>query len=150
MATKATDALTSVEVEIVSGLDPAFQPSALRARAAVLAAGIPFTFISGLRSRGQQAALDATAGSPAVAAGTSKHELGFAFDWTGPRNSTEQTRAGLLIQGLGLESGVFYKKPDPNHVEQPGSRGELYFYRAVKVVAVAAMVGLAVAYVSKE
>lgn len=150
MATKSNDPLTSVEVEIVSGLDPAFQPSALRARAAILAAGVPFTFISGLRSRSQQAALDSVPGSPAVTSGTSKHEIGFAFDWTGPRNDAERRKAADIIQGMGLESGYFYKKPDPNHVEQPGTRAELYLYRAVKVVAVAAMLGLAVAYISKE
>lgn len=150
MATKGTDPLTSVEVEIVSGLDPAFQPSALRARAAVLAAGIPFTFISGLRSRSQQAAL-AVAEPVAASAGQSKHEIGFAFDFVGPRNQSEHLAAGNIIKALGLESGVFYKpKADPNHVEQPGTRAELYLYRAVKVVGIAAIIGLVVAYASHD
>lgn len=152
MATKTSDALTSVEVEIVSGLDPAFQPSALRARTAVLALGIPFTFISGLRSRSQQSALHTSPENPggALSAGTSKHEIGFAFDFTGPRNSSEWLAAGKAITALGLESGVFYKTPDNNHVEQPGTRAELYLYRAVKIVGIAAMLGLVIAYASHD
>lgn len=147
MATKPNDPLTAVELEIVAGLDPGFQPRALLARHRVLTLGVPFTFISGRRSRSQQAN-EGKANPLAAAVGKSKHEIGFAFDFSGPRNQREYLMAGKAIEEIGLESGVFYKN-DPDgrergHVEERGTRAALFTSTALQVMALGAMLGVAV------
>lgn len=134
--------LSPAEAEIVAGLDSSFQPVALALRNKALAAGLPFVFISGLRSRAQQAALAAEANrtTPAAAPGTSKHEVGFAFDLERQSPGVEQ-QVGALGQSLGLTwGGTFAPQPDPNHFEAPGTRASLAFYRNVKLSAGAALV----------
>lgn len=153
MATKITDPLTAIEVEMVAGLDVSFRPKALLSRQRVLTAGVPFTFISGRRSRGEQERAG-SANPLAAPVGKSKHEIGFAYDFTGPRNQTEWMIAGRAIVDVGLESGVFYKN-DPEgrergHVEEPGTRADLFAYVGMSVLAVAALLGIALHYTSDK
>lgn len=130
-------ALTAVEAEIVAGLDPEFQPVALRHREQCLAEGLPFVFISGLRSRSQQQQLatDGTRTTPAAPAGMSKHEVGFAYDIQKTGLSTTQlNRIGAIGEALGLRwGGRFKPTPDPNHYEAPQARATLAAYRGVKI-----------------
>lgn len=142
----ANVALSSVEGEIVMGLDPVMRILALRHRQAAIDAGLPFTLISGLRSRSQQAALasDATRTTPAAPAGNSKHEVGAAYDVARQSADTE-ARVGALAETLGLRwGGRFQPKPDPNHFELPESRAEIAGYRNLVLVGLAAGVGLVV------
>ncbi len=131
--------LPAVEAEIVAGLDSSFQPVALEHRRRAIAAGLPFQFISGLRSRSQQAALasDPNRETPAAQAGTSKHEVGFAYDvhMTG-LTSAQLTQMGAIAESLGLRwGGRFAPRPDPNHYEAPDARANLAAYRNVKIAA---------------
>lgn len=143
--------LTAAEAEIVNGLDPVFRPYALRLREAALTGGYPFVFLSGLRSRSQQAAEVTRAGrdTPAAPAGKSKHEIGFAFDVERQAADVE-LKVGVLAEGVGLKwGGRFHDvngnpSPDPNHFEAPVTRSALASYRNVQLVAVAGMIGLAV------
>lgn len=133
----ATKPLSPAEAEIVAGLDPQLQPVALKHREQALAEGLPFEFISGLRSRSQQLALaqDNTRTTPAAPAGMSKHEVGFAYDIrkTG-LSATQLNRLGALGEALGLRwGGRFKPTPDPNHFEAPQSRATLAAYRAVAI-----------------
>jgi hypothetical protein len=137
-------ALSPTEAEIVAGLDSSFRPVALEHRRRALAAGLPFVFISGLRSRAQQAALAAEPGreTPAAAPGTSKHEVGFAYDIQRVGLTDAQlTQIGALGEALGLVwGGRFRPRPDPNHFEAPEGRETLSAYRNVKIAAGFALV----------
>jgi hypothetical protein len=139
--------LSPTEAAIVASLDPLFQPLALQHRAACLAAGLPFTFTSGLRSFAEQGRLKAEPGrvTPAAPPGSSKHEVGFAYDFDGPRSAKEWLRAGELAEALGLRwGGRFTPKADNYHVEAPQSRGELFTFRLVKLAFLPlALVGVA-------
>lgn len=147
--------LSAAEAEIVAGLDPEFQPVALRHRAAALAEGLPFTFISGFRSRSQQAAevADATRTTPAAPSGMSKHEVGFAYDVDLNTDAgrpiytpAQLARLGALGESVGLKwGGRFTPKPDPNHFEAPQARVTLSAYRSVKIgIGVALIAGAAI------
>ncbi len=153
-----TDASLSVaEVDILGGLDQGLQPQAIRHRERVIAAGIPYTFISGRRSHENQARLyrryldrmetwheDGQRGPrprPAAKPGRSKHNLGFAWDFTGPRTDEEWNRAGVMAEGMGLESGHRYN--DPGHIEQPDDLAVLRGVVNVRTAAVLAAMGLA-------
>jgi hypothetical protein len=133
----ATRPLSAAEAEIVAGLDPEFQPVAMKHRAAALAEGLPFEFISGFRSRSQQAAEAAATDrtTPAAPAGMSKHEVGFAYDIRKLGLTPAQLeRIGLIGEGLGLRwGGRFKPTPDPNHYEAPQPRVTLSAYRSVKI-----------------
>jgi hypothetical protein len=136
--------LTLPESEIVASLDSAFQPYALEIRRQALAAGIPFTFTSGLRSYSDQAELYAHPelhpGTPAAAPGTSKHEVGFAFDFTGPRSDDEYERVAEIGEGMGLTWGGRWggDQRDRVHFEAPTPRADLLTYRNIKIAAGAA------------
>lgn len=137
--------LTLEEAEIVNGLDPALRPVALRHREASLAAGLPFRFLSGLRSRSQQQALasDPSRTSPAAPAGRSKHEVGGAYDVARQSPAVER-KVGEIGEGLGLRwGGRFTPTPDPNHFEVPVTRAAFSAYRNVTLLGVAAVAGLA-------
>ena len=139
------DLLTSVESEILSGLDPITRTLAMRHRAAALAEGLPFLLLSGLRSRSQQAALadDPNRATPAAAPGNSKHEVGAAYDLV-RQSSAVESRVGALAEALGLKwGGRFAPTPDPNHFELPQTRSEIASYRSLALVGVAAAMGLA-------
>lgn len=148
MATKPGEPLTAQELELVAGLDTAFQPFALRHRGRVLTRNIPFTFTDGRRSFKQQATLYAEReGKPnqvAVPAGTSKHELGFAYDFSGPRTEQERKIAAAEAVALGLESGINYRpNPEPWHVEAPTARATLATIQAMRIAALAVTLGIA-------
>jgi hypothetical protein len=146
--------LSAAEAEIVNGLDPTFRPYALRLREAAFANGLPFTFLSGLRSRAQQQAEASKPNrtTPAAAPGKSKHEIGFAFDVDliadngAPIYTTAQLGyLGRLAEGFGMTwGGRFLPKPDPNHFEAPFTREQLAAYRTVQLVGAAAVLGLVV------
>lgn len=153
--------LSAAEAEIVAGLDPEFQPVALKHRAAALAELLPFTFISGLRSRSQQAAevASTTRTTPAAPSGMSKHEVGFAYDVDLNTDAgrpiytpAQLARLGALAEGLGLRwGGRFAPKADPNHFEAPQARVTLAAYRNVKIgVGVALLAVGAITIVSGE
>jgi D-alanyl-D-alanine carboxypeptidase len=131
--------LSAPEAEIVAGLDSSLQPVALEHRRRALAAGFPFTFISGLRSRSQQAALasDPNRETPAAAAGTSKHEVGFAYDiHSSTLTSAQLSGIGAIAESLGLTwGGRFTPRPDANHFEAPDARSTLAAYRYLKITA---------------
>lgn len=141
--------LIAAEAEIVNGLDPVFRPFALRLRDSALSRGLPFVFLSGLRSRSQQAAEVARVGrtTPAAPAGKSKHEIGFAFD-TERQTAAIESQVGALAESLGLKWGGRFvdaqgkPSPDPNHFEAPATRSELSTYRNVQLVAAAFAVGV--------
>lgn len=138
--------LTQAEAEILAGLDSSFQPVALRHRALCLAAGLPWVPISGLRSRSQQAQLasEPNRTTPAAAPGTSKHEIGFAYDLARQDSATE-AKVGALGESIGLTwGGRFSPQPDPNHFEAPDQRSTLAFYRNVKLSGAAALVAAGV------
>lgn len=146
--------LTPAEAEIVAGLDPQFQPVALKHRELALAAGLPFTFISGLRSRDQQKqeAASTVRLTPAAPAGMSKHEVGFAYDvdlytdkGTAVYTPSQLAQLGALAESLGLKwGGRFTPKPDPNHFEAPQPRITLAAYRSVKIAFGVVLVGGAI------
>lgn len=139
--------LTAEEAEIVNGLDPALRPVALRHREETLTAGDPFRFLSGLRSRSQQGALkaDPTRTTPAAPAGTSKHEVGGAYDLE-RQSARVEARVGAIGERLGLRwGGRFQPKPDPNHFEVPVTRATFSAYRNVTLLSVAAVAGLGLA-----
>lgn len=143
--------LTPEEAEIVNGLDPALRPIALRHRETALAQGLPFRFLSGLRSRSQQQALkaDLSRTTPAAPAGSSKHEVGGAYDLVRQSPAVER-KIGELAEGLGLRwGGRFKPTPDPNHFEVPVSRAAFTAYRNVTLLGVAAVAGLALAVASE-
>lgn len=144
MATKIGQPLTNAEVEIVASLDSTLQPFALRHREGVLRRGVPFVFISGLRSRTQSAALyEHPPTGVAAKPGKSKHELGFAYDATGPRTDAEWDVFAQEAEKLGLESGVRYRPtPDKPHIEAPQPRADLAYARALKLAAVALAIGV--------
>lgn len=153
-------ALSAVEAEIVAGLDPEFQPVALKHRAAALVEGLPFTFISGFRSRAQQAAEVASTSraTPAAPSGMSKHEVGFAYDVDLNDNAgrpiytpLQLARLGALAEAVGLRwGGRFIPKADPNHFEAPQSRVTLSTYRNVKIgFGVALLAGAAITVVTE-
>ena len=140
--------LNDAQSEIVAGLDSAFQPLALAHRKAVLERGIPFTFISGLRSRSQQDVLFHNPPTGVAAApGSSKHEVGFAYDATGPRSQEEWAVFGQLAVDLGMTWGGNFRKPDNPHVEFAATRADLASYRTVKLLGIASLltIGAAVA-----
>ncbi len=155
--------LTGAESEIVLGLDSGIRPLALRHRQAVVAAGIPYTFSSGRRSRGHQDRIyrdyiadmeewrqgDQRGDQPRPVAkpGSSKHNLGMAWDFVGPRTNPEWQKAGELAEALGLESGHRYN--DPGHVEQPDTLAMLREAANIKMGALLAVMGLAWA-IAKE
>ncbi len=142
----STPALTASEVEIVNGLDPLLRPIALRHRDAALRAGLPFVFLSGLRSRSQQAALasDPNRTTPAAAAGKSKHEIGFAYDLVRQAPGIE-AKVGALGETAGLRwGGRFAPMPDPNHFEAPTTRDDLATYRRIQLIGLAAMIGIGI------
>lgn len=144
MATKPGQPLSDSEAEIVASLDSTFQPFALRHREAVLSRGVPFVFISGLRSKSQDAALyEHPPTGVAAKPGQSKHEIGFAYDATGPRTDGEWDIYAQEAERLGLESGVRYRPtPDKPHVEAPQPRADLAFTRALKLAAVGVAIGI--------
>lgn len=138
--------LSAAETEIVNSLDGALRPLALLHRQAVLDAGIPFTFISGWRSYDYQALLHSDPTRVSAAPGDSKHEIGMAYDGSGPRNATEWAIYGDLAERLGLVwGGRFKPRADNQHVEFAGTRADLATYRAVLA---AAGIAAAVAVVS--
>lgn len=143
--------LTPEEAEIVNGLDPALRPVALRHREAVLGARLPFRFISGLRSRSQQTALvaDTSRTTPAAKAGTSKHEVGGAYDLA-RQTPTVERKVGEIGEGLGLKwGGRFAPTPDPNHFEVPVTRATFSAYRNVTLLGIAAVAGLGLAVIGE-
>lgn len=138
--------LSPVEAEIVSGLDSSLQPIALEHRRRALEAGFPFVFLSGIRSRQQQAAEAArdNRATPAAPAGQSKHEVGFAYDVERQLPAVE-AKVGAIAEQLGLKWGGRFRdakgqpSPDPNHFEAPQPRAELATYRNLKLAAGAAL-----------
>lgn len=144
--------LTAAEVVIASGLDPSYLPRMLAHRAADLRDGIPFELISGRRSFAQQQAEYAAyeerhrqwvAGGkvgpgprPAAKPGTSKHELGYAYDRTGPRTDAEWARSAANAEALGLESGHRYN--DRPHIEAPDDIAHIRTAIALRIAAAAA------------
>lgn len=141
--------LTPAEAEIVNGLDPALRPVALRHRERALSLGLPFTFLSGLRSRSQQQAEADRTGrtTPAAPAGQSKHEVGGAYDLV-RQSAAIETRVGALGEELGLKWGGRFRDargnptPDGNHFEVPVSRSMFSAYRNVTLLSVAAVAGV--------
>lgn len=149
--------MTATEAVLASGLDPIILPRMLRHRAAVLDAGIPFRLISGRRGTDHQELLrkryddrmaEWISGGrvgpeprPAAKPGTSKHELGFAYDYTGPRNSAEWVKSGELAEALGLESGHRYN--DAGHIEDPNPIDTLRRLLRVRLASQLAGLGLA-------
>lgn len=138
--------LTAAEAEIVNGLDPVLRSLALQHRAKVLERGLPFVFLSGLRSRSQQEALaaDPNRTTPAAPAGGSKHEVGAAYDVTRQTTAVER-QVGEIAEGLGLKWGGRFSKPDPNHFEVPVTRAAFSAYRNVTLLSAAAVAGLGLA-----
>jgi hypothetical protein len=137
-------ALSPEEVEIVNGLDGVLRPVALQHRERALGAGLPFVFISGRRSRTQQATEVARSDrtTPAAAVGQSLHELGAAYDLQRQQGDIE-ARVGALGEALGLEwGGRYLPQPDPNHFEVPVSRAAFATYQAITLGALAAAAGL--------
>lgn len=143
MATRPTQPLTAHEAEIVASLDSTMQPFALQHRHAVLSRGVPYVFTSGFRSRSDQRHLWEEDPSNALEPGKSMHELGFAWDATGPRDSDEWAVFGEEADKFGLEWGGHFRKPSLWHIEVPGSRRRLAQFRTMKLVLVASTVGLA-------
>lgn len=142
--------LSAAEAEIVAGLDPVLRPVALRHRDAALRAGHPFVFISGLRSRSQQAGLatDPNRATPAAPAGMSKHEVGGAYDLKRQTPAVEAA-VGVLGEQVGLRwGGRFKPTPDPNHFEAPFARAELAAYRRVQLIGAVLAVGLVISIAS--
>lgn len=142
--------LPEEEQEIVLSLDPDLMPLALAHRAMVRSAGIPYKFISGLRNRGlQQLLYDVAQRDPSKVAakpGESKHEIGFAWDATGPRDNAEWETFGRAAEQLGLRWGGRFKDAQGRlqlserpHVERPEPRSMLTVVRAVKLASVAAI-----------
>lgn len=148
--------LTQAEAIIASGLDGVLMPVMLQHRALVLAEGIPFQLVSGRRSAGQNAALQAqrdeeyqawldggqVGPEPRPAVSKSKHELGMAYDFSIPGaeddlDDERWARAGELAEQLGLESGHRYRRPDPGHVEVPDAWDTLARYVQLKTLAAA-------------
>jgi hypothetical protein len=116
-----TGALNAAENAILASLNPSLRAKAIAHRAAVLRAGIPFTFTSGKRSTAQQAALYAKlskVGKPVARPGTSQHEKAEAYDAVGPRNAGEWRRFGELGEAQGLRWGGRFSNYDPVHFEQ--------------------------------
>lgn len=146
--------LTQEEAELLAGLDSVLRSIALRHRSEAIAAGLPFAFLSGLRSRAQQAAeyakrYDANGKllpgfTPAAKPGTGKHEVGGAYDLVRQSGAVER-KVGEIGERLGLRwGGRFTPTPDPNHFEAPISRLELSTYRNLALVTAAAVMGLVV------
>lgn len=146
--------LSAAEAELLAGLDARYQPLVLKHRALAIWDGLPYTIISGLRSRSQQATLadSTTRTTPAAPAGMSKHEVGFAHDVDLYRDngaaiytSAQLTRLGLLAESIGLKwGGRFAPKPDPNHFEAPLPRAQLAAYRNVMLAAGVGAIALGV------
>lgn len=146
MATRASAPLTPAEAEIVAGLDPLIQPYALLHRDRLLQRSIPYVFISGRRSRDLQASLHEDPKRVSARPGKSAHEIGFAWDATGPRNAAEWEIFGQEAEALGLEWGGRYRpKPDFPHVETREKRDTLATYQYLKLAAVGLTVGLIIA-----
>jgi hypothetical protein len=127
---------SDAEAEQLAGLDPVFIPAVLEHRRLCLAAGIPWTLESGRRSTDFQRILyehpDLHPGSPAAAPGTSYHELGFAYDAGGSRNTLQRVTFGSLAEQLGLVWGGRFSTPDWNHVQHASSRPDLAAYVRVR------------------
>lgn len=151
--------LTPEEAEVVNGLDPALRPVALRHREEALGAGLPFRFLSGLRSRSQQAAEYAKrydenghlrpGFTPAAKPGTSIHEVGGAYDLERQTPAIER-KVGEIAERLGLRwGGRFTPNPDPNHFEVPVTRTAFTAYRNVTLLSIAAVAGLALVVVGE-
>lgn len=142
--------LTPEEAEIVNGLDPVMRSLALRHRDEAIREGVPWPgFLSGLRSRSQQAALatDPTRKTPAAPPGRSMHEVGGAYDLKRV-SATVEARLGAIAERLGLRwGGRFRPTPDPNHYEAPVTRATFTAYRNVALLSAAAVAGLGVAAV---
>lgn len=145
--------------QLAAGLDPLLLPLMLRHKALDEAAGIPFRLISTRRSTDHQAAEYAAylervraweangrrgePPRPAAKPGTSKHELGFAYDRTGPRTDAEWATSAAHAESLGLESGHRYN--DRPHIELADPIDHLRTVLALRVAAVAVTVGALVA-----
>lgn len=151
--------LSKLEVEILNGLDPVLRPMALQHRANAIAAGLPFTFLSGRRSRSEQQAEVERDGrtTPAAPAGKSKHEVGAAYDIVRVGVSGDQlSRIGVLAEQLGLKWGGRFRDakgapaPDPNHFELPQTRGEILGYQTLQLIGLGALVGVVVLVVAGE
>lgn len=128
----ALPSLTAAELERVNTADPAYAPFILEHRRRVLARGIPYTINVVGRSRSRQDELHRAQPEIALKVGTSKHELGFAHDFGGPRNADEWTVAGEAAEALGLEWGGRYQgQPERWHVEAPVTRKALAIHRAL-------------------
>jgi len=144
--------LSAAEAEIVAGLDPVLRPVALQHRDVALREGLPFVFISGLRSRSQQAGLatDPNRTTPAAPPGSSKHEVGGAYDLKRQTPAVEE-KVGALGERVGLRWGGRFKPlADPNHFEAPMTRDELATYRRVQLVGVALVLGIAAFTVARD
>lgn len=149
--------LTQAEQVLAAGADPLYLPVMLRHRQLVLAEGIPFRLESVRRSSDHQAQLNAqreaahaawvrggrVGPEPRPAAKVSKHELGMAHDFSGPRNAQEWARAGELAELVGLESGHRYRQPDPGHAELPDAIDHLKTAVGLRLGATIAALGLA-------
>ena len=149
--------LTPAEAVLAAGLDPLMLPLLFAHRARDIGAGIPFVLVSARRSPDHQAQLYADyearqaawerggkvgpAPKPATKPGASKHELGFAYDRTGPRNPREWALSASHAEALGLESGHRYN--DAPHIEMPDARSELATAVRLRLAAAAAALGLA-------
>lgn len=143
MATRPTDPLTKEEQDKVLLLDPLMQQVALLHRQRVLERGVPFgPFTSTVRSPEHQELLHQADPTKAVPAGRSKHEIGFAYDASGPRTSDEWDVFGAEAEKLGLKWGGRFRTREPWHVELPHTRGELQTYRALKLLGIALVIGI--------
>lgn len=143
--------LSAAEAEIVNGLDSALRAVAIRHRSEAISAGLPFEFLSGLRSRSQQAALASAPNrtTPAAPAGHSKHEVGGAYDLKRQTPAVER-HVGEIGERLGLRwGGRFTPTPDPNHFEAPVSRAELVAYRNLALVVAAGVTGVIIVVASE-
>lgn len=133
-------ALTAEEAEVASGLDSGFAVTVLQIRDAARREGIEAVLISGHRPRSYQAALYADparekiSGVTTAPPGMSKHEIGFAADLAGKRNTIQQLRYGAIVEEYGMEWGGRYKKADWNHFEHPASRDMLAKYLEVRLM----------------
>lgn len=134
--------LSPEEAEIVASLDPVLQKLALEHKHRCVLEGVPFIFTSGCRARSYQQMLhdhpELHPGTPAAPGGSSKHEVGGAYDAGGKRNQLQVMRFGLIAEELGLKWGGRFMTnglptPDYVHCELPWSRAEIAIYRLVSL-----------------
>ena len=134
--------LSRAEKDIVDGLDPTMRDIALRHRQRVVDRGISFRFTSGLRSLARQRELfDSLPPGQVATPGTSLHEIGFAYDITGPTANQWDT-VGIEGEALGLTwGGRFRTVREPWHFQAPETRAQLRRVQVLKLAAIISVLG---------